>query len=402
MPDIIESPLPKTLLVIPVCGRSRALRLVVECAIEQGLPVLLVDSGSDDGDLAVIANLPVERLQLAAGLGKGRALLAGAALAKEKGYGVILTVDADGEHDPANVRFLLDAARISWPAIVIGAALTESADMRESSLCSNDFPGFWVRLECGQSLPDTRSGFRLYPVDFLTSRHFFARCRGFEVETLVRGAWAGLPLLSVEVPAGRLPAAEKDIHLHKFMDNLNLVFLHTLLVTRSLLPWPHRRIVPKTAAKDPLSLLSEPLQFFRLLCREHASAVELAAASWVGIFIGSLPIIPFGIVTIVYVNHKLHLNKLAGVVASNVCVFPFVPFLCVEVGHFLRFGCFWSEFNRQTMLHEIHYRLWEWLLGALVVGPLIGFGGALLTYILVRYLRSTSGNKKMKGLEDTR
>ena len=147
MPDIIESPLPKTLLVIPVCGRSRALRLVVESAIEQGLPVLLVDSGSEDGDLAVIGNLPVERLRLAAGLGKGRALLAGAALAKEKGYGAILTVDADGEHDPANVRFLLDAARISWPAIVIGAALTESADMRESSLCSNDFSGFWVRLE---------------------------------------------------------------------------------------------------------------------------------------------------------------------------------------------------------------------------------------------------------------
>jgi uncharacterized protein (DUF2062 family) len=193
----------------------------------------------------------------------------------------------------------------------------------------------------------------------------------------------------VEVPEGRLSADEKYIHPHKLMDNLNLVFLHTLLVTRSLLPWPHRRIVPKTAAINPLSLLSEPLQFFRLLCREHASAVELAAASWVGIFIGSLPIIPFGIVTIVYVNHKLHLNKLAGVAASNVCVFPFVPFICVEVGHFFRFGCLWSEFNRQTLLHEIHYRLWEWLLGALVVGPLIGFGGALLTYILVRYLRST-------------
>ena len=164
MADIIESPLPKTLLVIPVCGRSRALRLVVESAIEQGFPVLLVDSGNDDY-LAEISNLPVERLRLAAGLGKGRALLAGAALAKEKGYGAILAIDADGQHDLANVRFLLDAARISWPAIVIGAALTESADMRESSLCNNYFSGFWVRLECGQSLPDTRSGFRLYPAD---------------------------------------------------------------------------------------------------------------------------------------------------------------------------------------------------------------------------------------------
>jgi uncharacterized protein (DUF2062 family) len=147
-------------------------------------------------------------------------------------------------------------------------------------------------------------------------------------------------------------------------------------------------MVPKAKGGNPWMFLSEPLQFFRLLCREHASAAELAVASWMGIFIGSLPIIPFGIVTIVYVNHKLHLNKLAGVAASNVCVFPFVPFLCVEVGHFFRFGRFWGEFNRQTLVHEIHYRLWEWLLGALVVGPVIGLGGALLTYFLVCYLRS--------------
>jgi uncharacterized protein (DUF2062 family) len=398
MPDFMESPFPRTLLVIPQTGHSRALRPVVESAMEQGLPLLLVGSEDDHGDLALIANPQVERLRLAAGREMGRALLAGAALAKEQGYGAILTVDDGGEYDPADARLLLDAARTSWPAIVIGTGATEAAEIKVSRPPIGDFSAFWVRLECGQSIPDTRSGFRLYPVDFLTSRKFLACGRGFEVETLVRGAWAGLPLLSVKVPAGPLPAAEKDQLPHRFMDSLNTVLLHTLLLTRSLLPWPHRRIVPKAAAEDPWSLLSEPLRFFRLLCREHASAIELAAASWVGIFIGALPIIPFGIVTIVYVNHKLHLNKLAGVAASNVCVFPFVPFLCVEVGHFLRFGSFWSEFNRQTLLHEIHYRLWEWLLGALLVGPLIGFAGALLTYILVQYLRSTPGRKHWKGV----
>ena len=176
MQDMIESTLPRTLLVIPVCGRSRALRLVVESAIEQGLAVLLVDSSVNDGDLAEITDLPVECLRLAADTGKGPALLAGAAYAKDRGYGAILAIDADGQQDPANIRLLLDAVGISWPAIVIGAALTEAAGMPGPSMESNDFSGFWVRLECGQSLPDTRSGFRLYPVDFLTSRHFYGRC----------------------------------------------------------------------------------------------------------------------------------------------------------------------------------------------------------------------------------
>ena len=133
--------------------------------------------------------------------------------------------------------------------------------------------------------------------------------------------------------------------------------------------------------------LLHPLRFFRNLSGEHNSPAELGAAVWVGIFIGALPIIPFGIATIIYVNHKLHLNKLAGVGASNICCAPFVPLLCIEVGHFLRYGRFWSEFNRQTLLHEIHLRLWEWLLGALLVGPLLGLAGAFLTYCLVRTIR---------------
>jgi uncharacterized protein (DUF2062 family) len=375
---------PGTLLVILAHGSGRVLSGVPAGAIGEGMPALLVDTGATD-DPGPFSNLPIERLRLAAGAEKGAAVLAAAALAKERGYGAIVTIDADGGHDPADLRLLLDAAA-SWPAIVIGA--------RNSGAGSRgiDLSGFLVRLECGESLPDTGSGFRLYPVEFLTSRCFTARGRGFEVETLVRGAWAGLPLLTIDLPRKSVPAPGTGRDGRDFRGALDLALLHVRLVARSLLPWPHRRMVPKAQGAHPLQFFSEPLHFFRLLCREHASPAELAAAVWVGIFVGALPIIPFGIAAIVYVNHKLHLNKLAGVAASNVCVFPFVPFLCVEVGHFFRFGRFWSEFNRQTLLHEIHHRLWEWLLGALVVGPLVGFAGALITYLLVRYLRSPLRN----------
>lgn len=377
------------------CARPRTLFVVIgqgggvpspvlEAAIKEGIPALPVADGGNDNPLP-FSRPPVERLRLAAGAGKGTAVLAAAALAKERGYEAILTLDAAEEPDPAHLRRLLDAAGGSWPAIVIGTR------DRGTASPGGALTRFLVRLECGETVPDTESGFRLYPVDFLTSRHFVAPGRGFEVETLVRGAWAGLPLLAVNLYRTGLPAPATSRDDRTFRYSLDFVLLHTRLLARSLLPWPHRRMVPKAEGTHPLQLLSHPLRFFRLLCREHASAAELAAAAWVGIFIGALPIIPFGLVTIVYVNHKLHLNKLAGVAASNVCVFPFVPLLCVEVGHFFRFGRFWSEFNRQTLLHELHHRLWEWLLGALVVGPVIGLAGALVTYLVVRYLRSSLG-----------
>lgn len=114
----------------------------------------------------------------------------------------------------------------------------------------------------------------------------------------------------------------------------------------------------------------------------------MAAAVWVGIFVGALPIIPFGIAAIVYVSHRLHLNKLASVAASNVCIAPFVPLACVETGHFLLHGGFLFAFDRHVLLYEIHLRLWEWLLGALVIGPILGLAGALLTYLVVRSLRA--------------
>ena len=137
-----------------------------------------------------------------------------------------------------------------------------------------------------------------------------------------------------------------------------------------------------------MSEILHPVRFFRRLSMEHSGAGELAVAVWVGIFLGALPIIPFGIAAIVYVSHRLHLNKLAGVAASNVCIAPFVPLACVEAGHFLRHGRFLIAFDRHVLLDEIHLRLWEWLLGALVIGPILGFAGALLTYIVVRSLRA--------------
>ncbi|HEY5996985.1 MAG TPA: hypothetical protein VIU29_08175, partial [Candidatus Deferrimicrobiaceae bacterium] len=91
---------------------------------------------------------------------------------------------------------------------------------------------------------------------------------------------------------------------------------------------------------------------------------------------------------IFYVNHRLHLNKLMGALASNLSAVPVVPFLCIQLGHFFRYGAFWKEFNRQTLLAEIHLRLWEWLLGALVVGPLLGFAGAAATWFIIRSLRA--------------
>ena len=219
----------------------KTLRGVAEGVLAQGFAVLVLDDGSTDGSLDSVADLPVGRHRLPVNRGKGAAILAGAQLARSSGYQAILTIDADGQHDPADARLLLTAAS-SWPCIVIGARRMETPNVPRSSLFGRDFSNFWVRLECGQTLPDTQSGYRIYPVEFLESSRFLSRRYTFEIEVLVRGRWAGLPLLSIPVSVYYPPGDERVSHFHKFKDNLRLSCLHTFLVTRSLIPWPHRQL----------------------------------------------------------------------------------------------------------------------------------------------------------------
>ncbi|UFS69377.1 DUF2062 domain-containing protein [Geomonas sp. RF6] len=390
-----EVPAPRTLVVIPLYNHSQTVRGVAEKALAAGFPVLVVDDGSTDAGLEVVKDLPVQRHHLAVNAGKGSAILAAAAVAAEQGFEAILTIDADGQHDPADARLLVEAAAADWPSLVIGARRMDKEDnVPASSLFGRDFSNFWVRLECGQTLPDTQSGYRLYPVDFLVGGRFFSRRYTFEIEVLVRAAWAGLPISSVSVSVYYPPGEERISHFDKFRDNVRLTCLHTCLVTRSLLPWPQRRLYRKSTGTELRPSILRPVAFFKAISKEHSSPAQLAAAAWIGIFLGALPIIPFGIAAIVYTAHKIHLNKVAAVGASNLCIAPFVPLLCVEVGHLLLYGAPLEDFSKQTLLYELHHRLLEWLIGSLLIGPLLGALGAALTYLVVNWFRKRkSGNR---------
>ena len=371
----------KTLIVIPLFNHASTLNQVVQSALATGFPVLVVDDGSTDGGLLHIKGLQCQTLQFPANQGKGVAILAGAKEAKRQGFDAIITLDADGQHDPAEACLLCDEAeKGTWPAIIIGARKMIQDTVSIASHFGRAFSNFWVHLECGQDLRDTQSGMRLYPVKELLSLKLSCKRYDFEVEAIVKAVWAGVTVRSVDVFVDYPPGDKRISHFHKIKDNLSLTKLHTLLVIRRLLPWPHQRIAAcKNTGKERI-ITGNPWQALKKICQEHASPFWLAAAVWTGLFMGALPLIACHTMAIIYVTHRLHLNKIAAVAASQFCAPPVVPVICIESGYFLRTGRLLLDFSSEMWLFEIHHRLWDWFIGSLVVGPVLGIIGGAIMY----------------------
>ena len=357
--------------VIPVYNNASTVKAVaVGCRAE--LPhVVVVDDGSADTDVsALFKGTDIIVLRHAANEGKGRALLTGLRYVREQGGEFMITVDADGQHHPADIRKFLPILAEPPPAIVIGARRMDAPNVPASSRFGMKFSDFWVRLETGQAVKDTQSGFRAYPVPYVSQLAFDSRRYDFEVEVLARAAWAGLTVKSVDVDVTYPEKGKRISHFRPFLDNLRLTHRHVLLVCRRLWPWPHRRLVQKES--DEVNLfLRHPVRFFRTLVMEHATPGELGMAAAVGVFLATLPLVSLHTVAIIYVATRLKLNRVMAVAIQNLCMPPVVPFVCVELGYFMRHGGWLRDMTWETWGHQAPQRLWEWLLGSLIAAPIL-------------------------------
>ena len=383
------------LLVIPLFNHGETIANVVVGAQGTGFDVLVVDDGSTDNGLDTLTDFDCATIRFDKNRGKGEAILAAAGEAARQGFKAIITIDADGQHDPADALILYEKAlQTDWPALIIGDRKMDQDTVPGSSLFGRTFSNFWVRLECGLELADTQSGLRLYPVDELLQLGLTHSRYDFEIEAIVKSAWAGITIDSVPVSVHYPKSEERISHFHKIKDNFRLSLLHTSLITRRLLPLPHKQLVTNQKKKELNAFTGNPWTVLKTICREYSSPFFLAVAVWLGIFMGALPLLACHTVAIIYVAHRVHLNKIAAVAASQFCMPPVVPVLCIQTGYFMQNGSLLLDLSWERWGLEIHYRLWDWLLGSLLVGPFLGLIGGGIVYIGSKKLHQRKNNVK--------
>ncbi|MEO6952381.1 MAG: glycosyltransferase family 2 protein [Polyangia bacterium] len=210
-------------IVIPCFDAVATIGEVVAGARGSGHAVIVVDDGSTDGSGARAEAAGATVLRHPANQGKGAALRTGFLWALRHGADAVLTLDADAQHDPAEIPALIEAHRDQPTALVIGVRSFAADSMPRRSRIGNRISTYWIARFAGQRYADTQSGFRVYPRALLELPGLRTRRFDTEAELLLSAAKLGLPL--VEVPVRTIYGASRTTHFHGLKDTLRVMRL---------------------------------------------------------------------------------------------------------------------------------------------------------------------------------
>lgn len=208
---------PRPCALIPTYDNPASAAEVVRAA-RAHLPVIVVDDGSGAAARALLDALPWgEGLWLvrhARNRGKGAALRAGFAAARRLGFSHALSLDADGQHLPADLPAFVAAIAREPGALILGERDLVAAGAGWGSRAGRRISNAWFRLlSGGQRLSDTQTGFRAYPLAALSRLELGGERYELEVEVLAKAAWAGVPLRAIPIQVRYFRGAARISHM---------------------------------------------------------------------------------------------------------------------------------------------------------------------------------------------
>jgi glycosyltransferase involved in cell wall biosynthesis len=164
--------------IIPAYNESKRITPVIVGTLAH-LPVLVVDDGSRDGTYQIAEKSGAKVLRLSPNQGKGAALQSGFQYAINEGFKAVLTLDADGQHDPDEIPVFIDAYKRSNADLIIGERdFSQIPPIRRLANTIGRLSFSWA---VGEQVRDNQSGYRLISKRMMGSV-LESRETGFEFE----------------------------------------------------------------------------------------------------------------------------------------------------------------------------------------------------------------------------
>jgi glycosyltransferase involved in cell wall biosynthesis len=184
------------LALVPAWNEAAFIQAVLNGTLAY-LPTLVVDDGSVDGtpDIARAAGATVvSHMQ---NQGKGAALMTGFHWALQEGFQAVLTLDADGQHDPDEIPRFLAAYEADAADLIIGRR--NFSQMPLVRRFANSFGSWLFSLALGTHIPDNQSGYRLYARPLLERLDPTRTGFELEVEAIAQAVQGGMRVGWVDI-----------------------------------------------------------------------------------------------------------------------------------------------------------------------------------------------------------
>ena len=310
------------IVIVPTYNNNGTIAAVIEDLKKYASDIMVVNDGSTDNTAEILSNIKgIQVESYPKNQGKGYALKYGLTLAYQRGYRYAITIDADGQHFADDLPVFIEHIEQKPDSLLIGARNLNADNMPGKNTFANRFSNFWYKVETGQTLSDTQSGYRLYPLGKIQNIHFFTSRYEFEVEIIVRAAWRGVNVENIPIKVYYPPVEERVSHFRPFKDFFRISILNTVLVLIAFLfyhPWRFLKALTWTNIKN---------FFSKNVFNSEESNFRMAASMGWGIFCGIIPLWGYQMVFAALAAHFLKLNKIVALVFSNISVPPMIPFI---------------------------------------------------------------------------
>lgn len=304
--------------VMPTYNNEGTLQRMIEGVLQHLPHLLIINDGSTDSTSRILKKFEgrISLISFTQNKGKGAALKAGFEFAIQNNFRHVITIDSDGQHNPDEIPHFIQKI-ITYPdSLIMGARAMKEGGAPARSSFGNKFSNFWYYVETGIRLPDTQTGFRVYPVEGLKKIKLHTRKFELEIEAIVKLAWKGVPVHSLPISVKYDPQ-ERVSHFRPFRDFTRISLLNTYLVFLTFFWYLPKRLLKKNI----FELMANEVK------RSDETPLQKALAIGFGIFFGILPIWGFQLLIGIPFAILIRLNKVLFIAAANISLPPFIPLI---------------------------------------------------------------------------
>ena len=224
-------------IIIPAYDAAAFLGATLESVLRhaEAAHVAVVDDGSRDATAAVAERAGVACLRHTGNRGKGAALMTGLAWAESKGWQWAVTMDADGQHSPADLESFWNAPVRDDTAIVVGRRGIRGTRMPWHRRFSNWLTTRMISRLAARPVHDAQCGFRMYRLASVRAADLPAEGRfEWESQALVLCGRRGFSLLPVDIAT---VYTDNGSHMRLVQDTLRFLRMYGRLAKGGGAAW---------------------------------------------------------------------------------------------------------------------------------------------------------------------